>query len=152
MMQANTFKKMSLYKTGQDGKVYEKIVYNKEWKSDAGYEPTVASSSEQESDEVNSIKKFSFVQAQFPNNIALRKISQQRQLGLLDLTAQELKEVKDEEDKLQQQAEQMDSQQAQQAQMSMQPTPQPSPQPAQPTAQPVDLSKEIGQLGQLMGV
>jgi hypothetical protein len=143
---------MSLYKTGQDGKVYEKIVYNKEWKSDAGYEPTVASSSEQESDEVNSIKKFSFVQAQFPNNAALRKISQQRQLGLLDLTAQELKEVEDEEDKLQQQAEQMASQQAQQAQMSMQPQAQPSPQPAQPGQPPVDLSKEIGQLGQLMGV
>lgn len=116
MMQANTFKKMSLYKTGQDGKVYEKVVYNADWKSDAGYEPTVASSSEQESDELNSIKKFGFVQMQYPNNLALRKIIQKRTLGILDLTAQELKEIEEEEKKLSEQADQMAMQPQQQIQ------------------------------------
>ena len=47
MMQANSFPRMSLYKTGIDGKVYEKVVYNTDWKSKAGYEPIVQSSSEQ---------------------------------------------------------------------------------------------------------
>ena len=130
IMQANSFKKMSLYKTGQDGKVYEKVVYNSDWKSEAGYEPTVASTSEQESDEINNIKKFGFVQLQFPNNLALRKIIQKRELGILDLNAQELKEIQEEEDRLQQQAEQ----QAQQAQM---------PQPIQSPMQPQQIAQDI---------
>jgi hypothetical protein len=108
MMQANNFPKISLYKTGLDGKLYEKVVYNSDWKSDAGYEPTVASSSEQESDDIKSIQKFTTVLAQFPNNAALRKIFQQRELKLLDLTAAELKEVEDEEQKMMELANQPD--------------------------------------------
>lgn len=100
LMQANSFPKMSLYKTGLDGTMYEKIVYSSDWKSKAGYEPSVASSSEQESDEIKSIQKFATVQQQFPNNGALRKIFQQRELKLLDLTPAELKEVEDEENKM----------------------------------------------------
>lgn len=120
IMQANTFPKMTLYKTGIDGKMYEKVVYTKDWHSKAGYEPTVASSSEQEADEVQSIQKFTAVLAQFPNNGALRKILQQRELKILDLTPAELKEVEDEETKM----------------MNMpQPTDTPAAQP-QPTAQP----------------
>jgi hypothetical protein len=37
------------------------------------------------------------VMAQFPNNQALKKIMQQRQLKILDLTPSELKEVEDSE-------------------------------------------------------
>lgn len=137
MMQANSFPKMTLYKTGQDGKVYEKVVYDKDWKSDAGYEPNVASSSEQDINEINSIKKFGFVLAQFPNNTALRKIAQKRQLGILDLSAQELKEIEEEEDRMQKQAEQASMQQNQ-TQTPMQPQPQAQPQ--------VDLTKELSTL------
>lgn len=97
MMQANDFGKMSLYKTGRDGKVYEKVVYTSDWHSKAGYEPTVASSSEQESDEIKSIQKFTAVMQQFPNNGAMKRILQQRELKLLDLTPAELKEVEDAE-------------------------------------------------------
>jgi hypothetical protein len=103
IMQANSFPKMKLYKTGIDGKVYEKIVYNVDWKSKAGYEPTVESSSEQEQDDIKTIQKFGFVIAQNPNNKALKRIAQKRQLKVLDLTAPELKEVEEEEVKLQQQ-------------------------------------------------
>lgn len=128
LMQANDFPKMSLYKTGPDGKVYEKEVTNKDWKSDAGYEPTVQSSSEQESDEIKSIQKFGFVLQQFPNNAALKKIAQQRELKLLDLTAQELKEVEDEENRMQEAA----VQQANAATIPPTPTAAPTaPQPAQ---------------------
>jgi hypothetical protein len=135
---------MTLYKTGQDGKVYEKIVYDKDWKSDAGYEPSVASSSEQESDKINNIKKFGFIQAQFPQNNALRKIIQKRELDILDLTPQELKEIQEEEDRLQKQAEQMATQ-------AQQPQGQPMPSPMQPQPMQADLSAELGQLGELIG-
>lgn len=95
IMQANTFPKMKLYKTGIDGKVYEKVVYSSDWKSKAGYEPTVESSSEQEADGVKSLQKFGYVMAQFPENMALKSILQQRSLKLLDLTPAELKEIED---------------------------------------------------------
>lgn len=143
MMQANSFPKMYLYKTGNDGKVYEKIVYNSDWKSKAGYEPSVASSSEQEADDVKSVQKFGFVMQQFPNNVALKKIVQQRELKLLDLTPQELKEIEDEETRMQEMAEQ----QAKDAQMQqqMQPQQQMAPQQQQPQANPNEdaLFKEL---------
>lgn len=107
MMQANSFGKFTLYKTGPDGKVYEKIVYDKDWKSKAGYSPNVESSSEQEADDVKSIQKFGVVMAQFPNNPALKKILQQRELKLLDLTAAELQEVQDAQEQADQQEQQI---------------------------------------------
>lgn len=107
MMQANSFGKFTLYKTGPDGKVYEKVVYNKDWKSKSGYEPSVESSSEQEADDVKSIQKFGVVMAQFPNNTALKKILQQRELKLLDLTAAELQEVQDAQEQADQQEQQL---------------------------------------------
>lgn len=101
MMQANNFPKTTLYKTGTDGKVYTKVVYTSDWKSKAGYEPTVASSSEQEADSIKELQKFGYVAQQFPNNPALTKIMQQRSLKQLDLTAAELKEVEDAQNSIQ---------------------------------------------------
>lgn len=103
IMQANDFPERSLFKTGIDGKVYKKVVYTSDWTSKAGYEPRVESSSEQESDEIKAIQKFSVVMAQFPNNSSLKRILQQRELKLLDLSPAELKSVDDEEIALQQQ-------------------------------------------------
>lgn len=142
MMQANSFPKMTLYRTGRDGKLYEKVVYDSDWKSKAGYTPTVASSSEQEADEVKSIQKWGYVLQQFPNNPAIRKLAQQRQLKLLDLTPAELKEVEDAETQMEQMAQQAATQQQQPAQAQ---APQQAPQPQ------MDLSGELQQLGQLMG-
>lgn len=95
MIQANPPKRMSLYKTGQSGKLYEKVVYAKEWVSDAGYEPVVSSTSEQEANDLKSVQKFMAVVAQFPNNTELKKISQKRQLEMLDFTPDELKRVQE---------------------------------------------------------
>lgn len=97
IMQANDFPQMTLYKTGGDGKVYPKQVKNNDWKSVAGYEPTVGSSSEQEAEEIKNLQKWSLILKQFPSNKVLARISQQRQLKLLDLTPAELKEVEDEQ-------------------------------------------------------
>lgn len=143
MMQANEFPKMSLYKTGTDGKIYEKVVYNKDWKSEAGYEPVVASSSEQEADDLKSIQKFTTVLAQFPNNMALRKALQTRELKLLDLSAPELKEIEDEETRNAELAQQTATMQAQAQQ-----TPQPQQQQAPQEPQGVDPQ----QLAELQGL
>lgn len=100
MMQANSFPKKKLYRTGADGKVYEKVVYDSDWHSKAGYEPTVESSSEQDADMVSSIQKFGFVMQQSPMNTALKKIALGRELKLLDLTPAELAEIKREEERI----------------------------------------------------
>ena len=102
MMQNNSFKKTSLYKTSSKGKVYEKVVYGSDWKSQAGYEPSVRSSSEQEQESIKTIQKFQFVMSQFPNNQALRKIAQKRELESLNLTSDELKSIEDAEEQSQQ--------------------------------------------------
>lgn len=141
MLTANPPKKMSLNKQGSSGKMYQKRVYAGDWKSEAGYEPLVRSTSEQEAESVKGIQKFQFVMAQFPNNLELRKISQSRQLELLDLTPEELKRVEEGEEQAQALA-QMQAMQAQQ-------------QGAQPMAQPVappqeDVSPQLQELDNLM--
>ena len=93
LMHANPPKSMKLYKTGRSGKLYEKVVTPKDWKSDAGYEPLVSSTSEQEADQIKTLQKFNYVIQQNPNNIALKRIGQKRQLESLDLAPDELNEI-----------------------------------------------------------
>lgn len=138
IMQANSFPKMKLYKTGIDGKVYEKVVYASDWKSKAGYELTVESSSEQESDDIKAIQKFGYVVQQFPDNMALKSILQQRELKMLDLSPAELKEVEDEDKRMKEAAQQQQEQQMQlQPGQPMQPPQAAAPQPPQ-TPQPMN--------------
>ena len=150
MMQANGFPKFELYKTGIDGKVYKKVVYNSDWKSEAGYEPTVQSSSEQEADDVKSIQKFTYVQQQYPDNQALKGILQQRQLKLLDLTPAELKEVDDEQQRLMEAAKQQAEQPQEMPQpgepQPAQPQPQGQPSPMQPNSDHQDITKMLQEL------
>lgn len=127
MMQANPPRKMKLYKTGPSGKVYEKVVYPSDWKSQAGYEPVVSSTSEQEAEQTKTLQKFLFVMQQFPNNSALRKVAQKRELESLDLTPDELKQIQDAETQMEQQAI---------AQSQIQPTPQPTAVNTMPTLAP----------------
>lgn len=105
LMHANAPKMISLYKIGSDGNLYPKSVYPSDWKSKFGYDPIVTSSSEQEANEFKSVQKFQFVMSQFPNNPALRKIAQKRQLEILDLTPEELREVEEAEEKMMEQQE-----------------------------------------------
>lgn len=103
LMHANAPKIMKLYKIGRDGNIYPKSVYPSDWASEFGYDPIVSSSSEQEQNDIKSVQKFQAVSAQYPDNPALRKISQKRQLEILDLSPEELKEVAEAEEKLQEQ-------------------------------------------------
>jgi hypothetical protein len=100
LMHANPPKRTKLYRTGQSGKLYEKVVYPSDWMSTAGYKPEVKSSSEQEANDVKTIQKFQYVLSQFPDNMELRKIAQRRQLELVDFTPDELKRVNEEEERM----------------------------------------------------
>lgn len=106
LMHANPPKRMQLYRTGESGKLYKKTVSPSDWKSEAGYEPIVSSTSEQEANDVKSVQKFMAVVAQFPDNTELRKIAQRRQLELLDFTPDELKRVQEAEEDLEKRREQ----------------------------------------------
>lgn len=98
MMHANAPKFLKLYKSSRSGKVYPKRVYAGDWKG--SYEPIVRSSSEQEQNEIKTLQKFGYITAQNPNNPVLRKISLKRQLEVLDLSPEELKQVEQAEEQL----------------------------------------------------
>jgi len=95
LMQANAPKLIKLHKLSRNGKLYPKSVWPADWKSTAGFEPTIRSTSEQEAEGVKGIQKWLFILKQFPNNQALQKIGQKRMLDIVDLTPQEMKEVEE---------------------------------------------------------
>lgn len=130
MMVANARGSKKLWRTGRSGKLYEKTIYRGDWVSDAGYEPIVRSSSEQEQESAKGIQKFQFLLTMFPNNSALRRIAQKRSLELVDLTPGELREVEEAEKEAE---EQMGQPQPLQGQSQpMQPQAQSMQQPQQP--------------------
>lgn len=106
LMQANPPKTLELFKLGQSGKAYPKKVYREDWVSEAGYEPVIQSETEMETESTKEIQKFMFVMQQFPNNPALRKIAQKRELKILNLSPDELRQVEEAEDEAQQMAQQ----------------------------------------------
>lgn len=100
MMHANKPKFLSLYKKSQSGKIYQKRVYAGDWASDVGYKPVVRSSSEREQESVKSLQKFDILLQRFPNNTALRRISQKRMIEIVDITPEEYKQIEEEEKKI----------------------------------------------------
>mgnify|MGYP001580135618 CR=1 FL=1 len=101
ILDANTSKgsKETLYKVSSKGKVWPKVVYGKDWKSEKGYRIDVASSSEQESEKTKGIQRWMFIQSQFPENPAVAKIAQRRILEIGDITPEEMREVEEFEKK-----------------------------------------------------
>ena len=76
LMEVNAPKVLKLFKIDKNGKTHQKTILKSDWLSEAGYEPVVSSSSEQEAESTKGIQKFMFILSQFPNNLALRKIAQ----------------------------------------------------------------------------
>lgn len=135
MMQANAPTFLKLFKTSKSGKVYPKRVYAGDWVSKAGYEPTVTSGVEEETEQTKSIQRLQFVMSQFPNNPALRRIAQKRQLKLLDLSPEEIKEVE--------QAEKDMEKQAKAGPAGPQANPQPNPQQTQSAQSPQQMLSDM---------
>jgi len=88
-------KTVKLYKESYTGKVFEKEIKASDWKSKAGYKVKVLSSSEQETEKLTALRKWMALRTQFPDNLALQRIAQRRILEAMDLTPDELKEVKE---------------------------------------------------------
>lgn len=95
MMHANAPKVLTLYKRGQSGRLYTKKVMASDWQTKEGYDPIVVSSSEQERNDIATIQKWQAVMAQHPENQILKELALKRELQVLDLTPDELKQVTD---------------------------------------------------------
>lgn len=121
LMEVNAPKIMKLYKQGKSGKTYEKRVIAGDWKSEFGYRAIVTSSSEQEQNNVKTMQKWLFVTSKHPNNTALQKLAMKRELELLDVTPEELKQVEEAEDQAQiaMQTQPQDAQMGQEIQQSL---------------------------------
>ncbi|MAG73701.1 hypothetical protein CL620_05255 [archaeon] len=101
ILDANSGENRTLHKTARSGKIWEKVVYPSDWKSDKGYKPIVRSTSEQEEEQTKGIQKFMFIQSRFPDNFVLNRIVQKRMLEIVDLTPEEIREVQEAEKKKQ---------------------------------------------------
>jgi len=97
LMEKNAPKILTLYKTGRSGTIYIKKALAKDWTSELGYKATVNSSSEQEQNDISTIQKWGFIQKQHPDNQVLKTLALKRELELLDLTPEELKEIEEAE-------------------------------------------------------
>ncbi len=147
MMEANPSGKMTLYKISTNGKVWPKDIYNKDWKSKAGYKAEFRSTSEQEEDNLKNIQKWTYIKNQFPTNQAVQKIVQRRMLEIVSLTPQELKEIEEAEKKMEQVQAMTPATPGQPAQPQSQPQqPQQSPEEIQMANQ---LQKSAGELANL---
>jgi len=99
MLQANDKGKRTLYKVSSKGKVYPKELRPSDWISKEGYKVEVKSSSEQEAEDVKSIEKWTYIKQQFPDNPVVAKIAARRTLEIGDVTAEELKQIEEFEEK-----------------------------------------------------
>jgi len=106
MMSANQKTPRKLFRLSHKGKLWPKTVTPKDWKTETGYRPVVASSSEHEAEQTKGIQKWDFVIQRNPTNKALRSIGLKRQLEMLKLNPEELRQIqegeKDAEDATQQ--------------------------------------------------
>lgn len=97
LLDANASKAKTLYKQGKNGRLWPKKVFPVDWKSKEGFRAFARSSSEQDEEKTKSVQRFQFLLQQFPQNTALRRIAQKRMLEVADLTAEEVREVSEEE-------------------------------------------------------
>lgn len=147
MMHANAPKYTKLYKLSRSGKIYPKTVFKTDWISEAGYEPIVRSTSEQEQEGVKNVQKWIFISKQFPNNPVLQEIAQKRMLESVDVTPEELKQVEEAEKEMREMAQQ---------QMMMQSAPPAAPVEAAPMQEApapdpnADISAQLSELGSLI--
>ena len=99
ILDANAEGKRTLYKTDRNGKLWPKVVYATDWKSTSGFRAIVRSSSEQEEEKTKAIQRMMFVLKENPDNPVLRRILLKRELDLLDLTVEEIREIEEAEKK-----------------------------------------------------
>ncbi len=98
---ADQLDSMTAYKKGFKGNVYKHEIKPTDWQSPEGYGCVVKSAAEQEKDQINSLQKMMAVKAQFPMNLPLKRIVDNKLLDLIKLTPEETREVLEYEENLQ---------------------------------------------------
>jgi len=82
-------------KSWNGNKVYTKVIGPNDWLSKDGYDVEAVSSSEQEAQTINTVRKFMSVLGQMPDNVPLRKIYLQKLLEMINLSPEEKRTVMD---------------------------------------------------------
>jgi len=95
LQEANASKKVKLFKTSYKGNVFMKEVNPSDWKSKAGYDIKITSSSEREQENLENIQKLMAVKGQMADNPVLTRIVSKKLMELVDLSSEEIKEVID---------------------------------------------------------
>ena len=88
---------IKLFKKSYDGNWYTKEVKPGDWISKKGYRVRVQSSSEQQTEDGDMVKKMIAVKQQMPENQALARIVAKRLVDYLKLTPDEIKEIENEQ-------------------------------------------------------
>jgi len=118
MVLANEKGVRNLYKISADGKLWPRTVTPKDWKSKEGYRAKVHSKAEQDEKRAQTVQLFSFVKSQHPFNKALSEISMKRELELLNLSPEELRQIESDEEEAEEKRQQQEQMIAEQGQGS----------------------------------
>jgi hypothetical protein len=86
---------VTLYKKSHKGNVFKKTVSGKHYKSDAGYDCRVVSTSERQDQSLQTLQKLQVAKQQFPNNPMLDKIIGKKVLEFADVNPEEAQAVLD---------------------------------------------------------
>jgi len=90
---------VKLFKTGRiTGKtMFNKTVNPNSWKDKLGYDVTVISKKDKSEKDLDQIQKLYVIKSFMPNNVALQKIMQEKLLDIGNLSAEESKQIMDEQ-------------------------------------------------------
>jgi hypothetical protein len=86
-------KPVTLHKKGQSGKVYPRTIKPAELVEKQGWKVRVTSKAKKDAEALETLQKFSVAKAQFPGNVPLDRIMQEKTLGWLDLKPEEARAV-----------------------------------------------------------
>lgn len=99
MANAEWIEPVKLYKKSSQGNYFKEEVNVTDWMDDEGYVCKVVSTSERDQKNIEAVQKLQAVAGMFQGNAPLQKILQKKALDLVDLSADEIKEVLDFESK-----------------------------------------------------
>src|SRR5262249_38256416 len=95
---ADNLEPVKLYKKSHKGNMFSKVAYPSTYKSDKGYNCRVVSSSEREKQSLETLQKLNVVKAEFPNNLAFKKVYDKKILDFAGVNPDEQKQIMDEEE------------------------------------------------------
>ena len=93
LQEANATGKVTLFKKSYKGNMFAKDVKPSDWKSELGYDVEITSSAEREQENMENLQKLMAVKGQMPDNPILQRILSKKLMEIVDLSAEEIKEV-----------------------------------------------------------